>query len=198
MVTALVTAETELHTNSRSDPRVEALDLRQIYPEHFQSVWRNLHRLGVPSLVLDEAVQDVFMVVHRRRNEFGGRSTLRTWIFGIVLRVAKDYRRAARRHAVRVQRYAEAMVNDSQLAGPSDDAQRREANRILHRILDGMGDEERAVFVLVELEQLSVREAAVASGISLATCQRRLRRARVAFDAALSRRSDETPGRPKS
>ncbi len=73
-------------------------------------MWRNLHRLGVPSLVLDEAVQDVFLVVHRRRDEFAGRSSLRTWIFGIVLRVAKDYRRAAHRHAVRVQRYADALV----------------------------------------------------------------------------------------
>lgn len=197
MVTAFVMAEANVSTDSRTESPTEALDLRQVYAENFQSVWRNLHRLGVPDIVLDDAVQDVFLVVHRRRCEFAGRSSLRTWIFGIVLRVAKDYRRAARRHAVRVQRYADAIVHGSELSGPSEDAERREANRLLHLILEELDDEERAVFVFVELEQLSVREAAAAAEMSLATCQRRLRRARIAFDAALSRRTHQTPGRPR-
>ncbi len=186
-----------MSTNSRTEPLLEALDLRQIYAEHFRGVWRNLHRLGVPDSALDDAVQDVFLVVHRRRSEFAGRSSLRTWIFGIVLHVAKDYRRAARRHAMRVQRYADAVVPGAERSEPSEDAERREANRLLHLILEEMDDEQRAVFVLVELEQLSVREAAAASAMSLATCQRRLRRARIVFETALSRRTHPTPGRPR-
>ncbi len=132
MVPALATAEAPVSTNSRTEPLLEALDLRQIYAEHFRGVWRNLHRLGVPDSALDDAVQDVFLVVHRRRSEFAGRSSLRTWIFGIVLHVAKDYRRAARRHAMRVQRYTDAVVHGAERSEPSEDAERREANRLLH------------------------------------------------------------------
>ena len=197
MVSALVTAETDLRTNSRSDLDSEVLDLRQAYADHFQSVWRSLQRLGVPRLAMDDAVQDVFLVVHRRRSEFAARSSLRTWILGIALRVAKDYRRAARRYQARVQRYANEVALTAEMSNPGEAAERREANRVLHSILDELNDDERAVFVLVELEQCAVREAAVACGVSLPTCQRRLRRARIAFEAALLRRSDEVPGRSK-
>lgn len=197
MVSALVTAETDLHTNSRSDLSSEVLDIRQAYADHFQSVWRNLQRLGVPRHAMDDAVQDVFLIVHRRRGEFAVRSSLRTWILGIALRVAKDYRRAARRYQARVQRYANEVVLTSESSDPGEVAERREAHRLLHSILDELNHDQRAVFVLVELEQCAVREAAVACGMSLPTCQRRLRRARAAFEAALLIRSNEVPGRSK-
>jgi RNA polymerase sigma-70 factor (ECF subfamily) len=132
-------------------------------------------------------VQDVFLVVHRRYSEFARRSSLKTWIFGIVLHVAKDYRRATRRHAARAERYAQAIENNPDDAGPAEQTERREAVRILHTILEKLHYEERAVFVLVELEELSLREAATACSLSLPTCQRRLRSARIAFDAALKR-----------
>jgi RNA polymerase sigma-70 factor, ECF subfamily len=178
----------------RTDPPLAATGLGDLYAEHFRAVWRNLRRLGVPDAVLDDAVQDVFVVVHRRWPEFAGRSTLKTWVFGIVLRVSKDYRRAARRHAARVERYPEALGIEPEASCPAEQAARREASRVVHAILDQLDDQERAVFVLVELEQLSVREAAEATGLRLATCQRRLRRARSAFDAAVRRFGEQ--GRP--
>jgi len=59
--------------------------------------WRSPRRLGVAEASLDDAVQDVFLVVHRRLADFEGRSTPKTWLFGIALRIAKDHRRSARR-----------------------------------------------------------------------------------------------------
>ena len=178
----------------RTDPPLEATGLGDVYAEHFRAVWRNLRRLGVPDHLLDDAVQDVFLVVHRRSADFAGRSSLKTWIFGIVLRVSKDYRRAARRHAARVERYPEAIAVEPEASCPAEQAARREASRLVHAILDRLDEQERAVFVLVELEQLSVREAAEATGLRLATCQRRLRRARAAFDLAVRRFGEQ--GRP--
>src|SRR6186713_2887600 len=67
----------------------------EVYESCAKLVWRNLRRLGVPEAALEDAAQDVFLVVHRRLSEFEGRSTLRTWIFGIVLRVAARHRRKA-------------------------------------------------------------------------------------------------------
>ncbi len=171
----------------KSDPEWQAL-----YAEHFRGVWRNLRRLGVPPDLLDDAVQDVFLVVHRRADEFGGRSSLKTWIFGIVLRVAKDYRRAALRRERRVKQYASSSP-PSERSSPADEVARREELALLHRILGELGEEERAVFVLVELEQLPVREAAQAASLSLSTCERRLRTARRQFDRALQRLSERRP-----
>ncbi len=191
MDAALATAEPSASTGGRTGLHTEIADLREIYVAYFQSVWRNLRRLGVQDAVLDDAVQDVFLVVHRRYSEFERRSSLKTWIFGIVLHVAKDYRRATRRHVARTERYAQAVEGNTDGDSPAQLAERREAVRILHAILEKLRYEERAVFVLVELEELSLREAAAACSLSLATCQRRLRSARTAFDAALKRHTDQ-------
>jgi RNA polymerase sigma-70 factor, ECF subfamily len=187
MDAAFQTAQPNSRTDDRSNLRTGELDLAEIYADYFKGVWRNLRRLGVPNALLDDAVQDVFLVVYRRRHEFAHLSSLKTWIFGIVLHVAKDYRRAAKRHAARTTRYAEAVVEDPDDHCPAQAAQRREASAFLHSILERIKYEHRAVFVLVELEELSVPEAAVACSASVATCQRRLRRARTAFNAAVAR-----------
>ncbi len=68
-----------------------------VYAEHFSFVWRNLRRLGVRESHLDDASQEVWVVVHRRLPSFEGRSSLRTWLVGIAVRVASDHRRWRRR-----------------------------------------------------------------------------------------------------
>ena len=72
--------------------------MEKIYAEHVAMVWRALRRLGVPETSIEDAVQDVFLVAHRRAGEFEGRSSVKTWLYGIALRVAKDHRRAAMCH----------------------------------------------------------------------------------------------------
>jgi RNA polymerase sigma-70 factor (ECF subfamily) len=171
-----------------------ALDLPLLYRKHFDLVWRNLRRLGVAEASLDDAVQDVFLVVHRRSSEFQGQSSDKTWIVGIVLRVAHDYRRSQRRHSSKVTLYAQHRSIDVSAQGPVEQAEMREAASLVRTILQGFPEQERNVFVLVELEELSLREAAEAAGFSLATCQRRLNAARKAFDVAL-RRYDRISGK---
>jgi len=63
----------------------------EAYEQLFDFVWRSLRRLGVPAASIDDAVQDVFVVIHRRLADFEGRSALKTWAFGIALRVAGDF-----------------------------------------------------------------------------------------------------------
>src|ERR1700683_1529789 len=69
----------------------------QVYEEHFDFVWRSAKRLGVHDGAVDDVVQETFLVVQRRLPEFEGRSSPNTWVFGIVLRVARDHRRKVRR-----------------------------------------------------------------------------------------------------
>jgi len=176
------------------DAALEA-PLRATYAEYFALVWRSLRRLGVHDSEIEDAVQDVFLVVFRRRSEFERRSTVRTWIYGIVLRVAKDYRRASHRRARRVEALGASLAPPPHAPGPDEEAERREACRVLTAALARLADEAREIIVLVELEQLSVKEAAQALDINVRACQRRLKRAHEALEQTLSG-SDEPERSP--
>jgi RNA polymerase sigma-70 factor (ECF subfamily) len=170
------------------EPANAGARVEQLYAEHVAMVWSGLRRLGVPESSIEDAVQDVFLVAHRRLIDFEGRSSIKTWLYGIVLRVAKDYRRAQVRHAQRVERLAEILSVDSAAAQtPVKEAERREANRALHSILAELDEDHREVLVLVELEELSVRDAADVLHLHVRSCQRRLRAAHAAFEKKLAR-----------
>jgi RNA polymerase sigma-70 factor (ECF subfamily) len=163
-----------------------ALDFTAVYDEHFAFVWRSMRRLGVPDRLLDDAAQDVFIVVHRRLAEFEGRSTLKSWLFAIARRVAHDHRRRVGRKE-RTEELPETVV-DRHGATPAMDAERAEAVRVLHEILGSLADDKREVFVLAELEQMTVPEIADAIGANINTVYSRLRVARQAFEQAVARR----------
>jgi RNA polymerase sigma-70 factor (ECF subfamily) len=163
----------------------------EVYESCAKLVWRNLRRLGVPEPALEDAAQDVFLVVHRRLPEFEGRSSLRTWIFGIVLRVAARHRRKARGLAVR-EAQIPSELGDA-LSAPTSDSPfertlHRQATELLHQVLERLDDERRALLIMVELEQTSVAEAAEALEINLNTAYSRLRAARRAFEVELALR----------
>jgi RNA polymerase sigma-70 factor (ECF subfamily) len=163
----------------------EVLELEDVYREHFAFVWRSAKRLGVRDASLDDVVQEVFVVVHRRLASFEGRSSLRTWLFGITLRVARDHRRAMKRKCPEP-----APVDPDTLraeGGPGESAERAEAVRLLHALLDELDDDRREVFVMAELEQMTMPEIADALGLNLNTAYARLRVAREEFEAALAR-----------
>ena len=161
----------------------------EVYESCAKLVWRNLRRLGVPEAALEDAAQDVFLVVHRRLPEFEGRSSLRTWIFGIVLRVAARHRRKARGLAVREtpipNELGQALCAPAH-EGPFERTLHRQATGLLHQVLERLDDERRALLIMVDLEQTSVAEAAEALEINLNTAYSRLRAARRAFEAELS------------
>src|SRR4051794_22862726 len=75
----------------------ESLTFSAVYAEYFGFVWRSARGFGVRQGALDDVVQDIFVIVHRRLGEFEGRSTLRTWISGIVINVVRHYFRSLQR-----------------------------------------------------------------------------------------------------
>ena len=74
----------------------QPLEVRTIYREHGRFVWLSLQRLGIHPSDLDDVAQDVFMIVHRRLDTFDRRARISTWLFGICMRVAANYRRRRR------------------------------------------------------------------------------------------------------
>jgi RNA polymerase sigma-70 factor (ECF subfamily) len=165
----------------------------EIYRDGFSFVWRNLRRLGVAEESVRDATQDVFLVVHRRIDSFNGTSTIKTWLFAIALRVAQDHRRAARRNAAHAAPASPPNERDpldravAHQAGPLEQAEAAEANRLLLQLLDELDEDRRTVFVLTELEQMSAPEIAEALGLNPNTVYGRLRSARQQFNQALAR-----------
>jgi len=160
--------------------RVEVPPFAVIYDSHVRFVWRVLGRLGVARADLEDVCQEVFLVVHRRLAEFEGRSTLRTWLYGIALRCASDYRR---RHARRAPDEPPPELAVAQLQ--RIDA--REARVLLERLLDHLDADKREVFVLFELEELSMAEVVAIVGCPLQTGYSRLHAARAVLASAASR-----------
>jgi len=165
-------------------------DLERLYAEHFDFVWRSLRRLGVRPEELDDATQDVFIVLLRRRGEFQGQSSHRTWLFGIAHNVSHEYRRK-RQRAERLTPVTDDHQEKS--ASPLDRASSAEALRLVDSFLASLDDDKRAVFILSELEQLSAPEIASALSVKLNTVYSRLRLARQAFFSMLKQHSRGVP-----
>jgi RNA polymerase sigma-70 factor, ECF subfamily len=165
--------------------RRQSLVFDDVYREHFAFVWRAAKRLGASDGSLDDVVQEVFVVVHRRLGDFEGRSSVKTWLFGIALRVVRDHRRAMRRRCV--EPAVDVDTLESSANGPAENAERAEAVRVLHALLDELADERREVFVMADLEQMTMPEIAETLGINVNTAYARLRLARQEFEQALAR-----------
>jgi RNA polymerase sigma-70 factor (ECF subfamily) len=164
---------------------MRTLPFQQLFEQHSALVWRVLRRHGVPAREFDDACQEVFLVVFRRLPEFEGRSSLRTWIYAIALRVALGVRRKAFMRRERLQE------GTSDPPAPSDllDAYaQRETSRWLERALADLPAPKREVFVLYELEEMTVAEAANALGVPENTALYRLYGARKALASSLRRR----------
>jgi RNA polymerase sigma-70 factor (ECF subfamily) len=170
-------------------PTTPDLTPRRLYDSHFSFVWRNLRRLGVPDAIIEDAAQDVFLVVHRRWDSFDSRwSSVETWLFGILMRVARNHRRSLRRRSWAIPSTGDVVdVVPSPAAGPAELVARREAVALLDRLLDSLDEEKRAIIVLVDVEQMSVPQAAESLEVNLNTAYWRLRTARTQLRKSLAR-----------
>ncbi len=163
-----------------------ALEFEVLYRDHFRFVWRTVRRLGIDGARTDDVVQDVFLVVHRRLDGFEGRSSPKTWLYGIVRRVIADRRRTQRRKPEDAAQLEPDALRSPAL-GPEASAEQAERVRLLHRLLAQLGDDKREAFVLAELEGLTIAEIAEAIDANPNTVASRVRAARREFEAALER-----------
>jgi RNA polymerase sigma-70 factor (ECF subfamily) len=166
-------------------PSLDGAEFLALYDELAPVMFRVARQLGVQSDAVEDVVQEVFAVVHRRRDEFERRSTAKTWVTGIAIHVIKNFRRGLRRHDHKVAAVADAadFVAEPPRA-PDDHAELSQASVFLNRFLDSLDDDRRAVFVLVELQQLSAPEVAELTETNLNTVYGRLRSARKLFEEA--------------
>lgn len=164
---------------TEGDP--SALDLATIYDEYADFVWRVARRLGVPDAALEDVMHDVFVIVHRRLGDYDGRASLTSWLYGITRGVASNRRRGRAREARRIE---QAQPQPQPLPDTDERAQRSEASAFVRAFLQQLDPIKREMFTLVDLDGLSVKDAAALQRINVNTAHARLRAARLAFKRA--------------
>lgn len=172
---------------------LEDAAVRDAVEEHYEVLWRFLRRMGVEEHQVEDAAQQVLLVFSRRASEVPHQA-VRSFLLGTALRVASDWRRSGARRGEAV-----AIDSLSEQAHPGPDAEQvladREMRRLLDRVLDSLSPELRAVFVLAELEEMTMAAIARALSIPPGTVASRLRRAREVFAArAAEVRADSERG----
>lgn len=178
----------------RSAPTFDSL-----YREYFGFVWSCTRRLGVAENELDDVVQDVFVVIHSRLHSLQNPESIRSWIYGIVRRTASTYHRAKRAKLANSSAVdAEVAIQYPQPPSPHELAEQSDRVRLLWELLGKLDPEKREVFVLNELDEMTVPEIALALEIPANTIYSRLRAARQELEEALARHNARTSQRGRT
>jgi RNA polymerase sigma-70 factor (ECF subfamily) len=162
----------------------ELASFEQVYALYFRFSWRVLLHLGVPREALDDAAQELWLVVHRRLEQFEQRSQLKTWLFGIALNVARNHRRSELRRARGQTPPAELFptVPDPEMLHAAQQAWDR-----VQTFLATLDEQRRAIFVCSLLEQMSAAETAEATGLDVTAVYHRTRSLRQSFKSFLGK-----------
>jgi RNA polymerase sigma-70 factor, ECF subfamily len=168
---------------------VAAIDFEDLYEQHFDFVWRSLRVLGVRYEVVDDAIQDVFCAAAKQLGRFEGRSSLRTWVFGIVQNTAFNYRRTHSRKLDRLEPLDEGLVSGEPT--PHAHAEGKEAANLVSAFCSDLDESRRAIFVLALLEGVPATEIASSLGLPVNTIYSRIHALRQALRQRLEAREVE-------
>jgi RNA polymerase sigma-70 factor, ECF subfamily len=153
--------------------------------EHVATLWRIVARMGVPAHQVDDVLQETFITAARRSAGIEpGRE--RAFLIATATRLCANYRQRA--HVRREVSLGETLEG---YASGEPDAEglliRKRLREQLDDALACLSAEQRAVFVLYELEGFSVPEIAEWLTLPLGTVASRLGRARSKFAEAVAR-----------
>jgi RNA polymerase sigma-70 factor (ECF subfamily) len=173
-------SDTDTETTEAA-PVSRPVPFERLVGDHLDFVWRSLRRFGVPAADVDDATQQVFLIANQKRDKIRPGSE-RAFLVGVATRVASHARRSLHRREA-----AELSLSSNPRAenpDPEELTERLEARELLDRVLDTMPLDLRSVFVLFELEELSVDQISRALVLPRGTVATRLRRAREVFREA--------------
>lgn len=156
---------------------------RGMVGDHFSDIWRFLRHLGVEVHGVDDATQEVFLIAWQRLDEIHPGSE-RPFLFTTAYRTAQASRRRSRREVP--DEDVESTL-DSSSPTPEQQLDDKQARDLAHRLLKGLEEELRVVFVLYEIEGFTMQKIAELTEVPRGTVASRLRRAREIFQARFDR-----------
>ena len=151
---------------------------QELFEAHGSYVWTALRRLGARPSELEDLTHDVFLQVFRHLDEYDPERPLKPWLFAFAFRVASQDRRRLRRRPEVVTDQVEALDLSP---SPVEQLLAEERRNLARAALDELELNRRAVFILHDLDGISVPEIALSLGLPLATAYSRLRLAREDF-----------------
>ena len=168
--------------------------LRQVVTANNQRLFRAAWSILKDRSEAEEAVQSAYLKAFASIGEFEGRSALSTWLTRITInealgRLRSNGRRRKHLEAQGVsvlETYREVLMRGSQPAQPDASLAREQLRQLLERAVAGLPDTFRSVFVLRDVEGLSVEETAEALDLLPGTVKTRLMRARRKLREALA------------
>lgn len=158
--------------------------LSTMFHQHYDFVWRSVRRLGVPADAADDAAQEVFVVASRKLDAIENGKE-KAFLFGAAIRVAADARRAVQR-----RRLSPVGVKAEPIdAMPALDelVDQKRAREILDDLVAQLPEDTRPIFVLFELEGMTMASIASCLDLPAGTVASRLRRARELFAEQVAR-----------
>ena len=173
-----------IEAETRSEPVAPSFD--QIYSAWYDDVSRWIRAMGGPEAEREDLVQDVFVVVHRRLDDFDG-TNLAGWLYQIARRRVRDFRRLlwVKNLVTRRSPLPEGLV----LVGPSpiEDLETKEKRLLLETLLAKLNESERAALVLFEVEGYSGQQIAAIQEVPINTVWARIHKARRKLQQSLER-----------
>lgn len=160
-----------------SEPAGAPLTVEDLFSEYAGLVWRTLRHFGVAEADLEDQTQEVFLVAHRRLAQCDGERP-HAWLYSIARRTASTYRRRSHR------RHEEAVESLPESIDTRDPSARAEMD-LLNRVLYSLDEDKQIVFLLYEVEGMSMREVAETLKCPLQTAYTRLYAARRELTRAL-------------
>lgn len=161
-----------------------ALDFELLYREHFNFACRSLRLLGVEPDGLEDAAQDVFGIASRKLAEFTGASSIKTWIFAIVQRVAANHRRTHRRKRASLEPLSPELAA-GEGASPETEAQSAQSVALIRSFTESLDEGRRVLLVLGLIEGVPIKELADTLGIPVQTAYSRVRALRRSLELHL-------------
>jgi RNA polymerase sigma-70 factor (ECF subfamily) len=144
----------------------------ELYDGHHHVVRAFARRLLGDATLAEDLVHDVFVAVPSALERHRGEGSVRTFLLGIAVNLAKKHLRSAARRRAALER---AAAEDPLLPEtPEENVARQELAHALHRTLDALPIEQRVAFVLLEIEERSGEEAARIARVPEATMRTRL------------------------
>ena len=177
-------------TTQASSVEALAAFFRTVFDTEYDYVHHSLRRLGVAERDLEDVAHDVFVQVYKNLARYDRSRPLKPWLFAFAFRLASDYRRLAR-HRTELGLAEDGAPSTSLAPSAEERAVEREAAGLVGAALDAMSLEQRAVFVMYEVDEIPMKEIAESLGIPANTAYSRLRLAREVFaeHAAKNRRA---------
>jgi RNA polymerase sigma-70 factor, ECF subfamily len=166
----------------------------RLFTEHCRFVARALRRLGIAVPDVEDATQEVFVVVHRRLPGCEPLASVHGWLFAICRGVAANYHRGH----LRAKKHRERYDTRPPFRSPEETLARREAQRFIASFLDTLDEPRRLVFYLADLEGLSAPEIATSLSVNPNTVYARLRAARHSFRSGVAAYRDNRWRQPRS